>query len=41
VRSRAASLLGSLLFLVLAPGTVAVLVPWWISRWRPLPPLLG
>jgi protein-S-isoprenylcysteine O-methyltransferase Ste14 len=26
--------LGSALFLVLAPGTVAGLVPWWISRWR-------
>jgi protein-S-isoprenylcysteine O-methyltransferase Ste14 len=23
------------MFLVLAPGTVAGLVPWWISRWRP------
>lgn len=28
------SLLGSALFLVLAPGTVAGLVPYWISRWR-------
>ena len=26
--------LGSALFFVLAPGTVAGLVPWWISRWR-------
>jgi len=26
--------LGSALFLVIAPGTVAGLVPWWISRWR-------
>jgi protein-S-isoprenylcysteine O-methyltransferase Ste14 len=25
---------GSAIFLVLAPGTVAGLVPWWISRWR-------
>lgn len=25
---------GSLLFLVLAPGIVAGLVPWWISRWE-------
>jgi protein-S-isoprenylcysteine O-methyltransferase Ste14 len=41
MRSRAASVLGSLLFLVLAPGTVAGIVPWWISRWRVLPPLLG
>jgi protein-S-isoprenylcysteine O-methyltransferase Ste14 len=28
------SIVGSALFLVLAPGTVAVLVPYWISRWR-------
>ncbi len=25
--------LGSALFLVLAPGTIAGLVPWWISHW--------
>jgi len=31
---RAFSILGSSIFLVLAPGTVAGLVPWWISRWR-------
>ena len=31
---RSLSILGSALFLVLAPGTVAVLVPYWISRWR-------
>lgn len=41
MRSRAASLLGTLLFLVVAPGTVAVLVPYWITRWRVGPPLLG
>src|SRR5262249_15236554 len=29
-----ASILGSALFLVVAPGTVAGLVPWWVSRWR-------
>jgi protein-S-isoprenylcysteine O-methyltransferase Ste14 len=34
VRSRAASLIGSGLFLVAAPGTVAGLIPWLISRWR-------
>ncbi len=33
--------LGSLAFLLLAPGTVAGLAPWWISRWRMQPPLLG
>jgi protein-S-isoprenylcysteine O-methyltransferase Ste14 len=34
-------MLGSALFLVIAPGTIAGLVPWWISRWRMQPPLLG
>jgi hypothetical protein len=35
--------LGSLVFLVLAPGVVAGLMPWLITHWRPLPPseLLG
>jgi len=33
--------LGSLAFLVIAPGTVAGLVPWWLSGWRFEPPLLG
>jgi protein-S-isoprenylcysteine O-methyltransferase Ste14 len=28
------AVLGSALFLVLAPGIVAGLVPWWISEWR-------
>lgn len=28
------AVIGSAIFLVLAPGTVAGLVPWWISRWR-------
>src|SRR5271154_1858313 len=31
---RVFAVLGSALFFVLAPGTVAGLVPWWISRWR-------
>jgi len=31
---RAFAVLGSAFFLVLAPGTVAGLVPWWISGWR-------
>jgi protein-S-isoprenylcysteine O-methyltransferase Ste14 len=30
--------LGSLAFLVLAPGVVAGLMPWLITDWRPLPP---
>ena len=31
---RVLAVFGSALFLVLAPGTVAGLVPFWISRWR-------
>lgn len=43
MRSRPMSLLASALFLVLAPGTVAIYVPWLITRWRsgPVPPNLG
>jgi protein-S-isoprenylcysteine O-methyltransferase Ste14 len=33
--------LGSALFLILAPGTVAGLVPWWISRWQMKPAFFG
>lgn len=32
--SRGSAAIASLLFLVLAPGTVAGLIPWEISRWR-------
>jgi len=35
------AILGSAAFLVIAPGVVAGAVPWWISRWRLQPPLLG
>jgi protein-S-isoprenylcysteine O-methyltransferase Ste14 len=38
---RILAILGSALFLVLAPGIVAGYVPWLISRWRFGPPLLG
>ena len=38
-RIRAA--LGSLAFLVVAPGVVAGLLPWLITDWRPLPPVDG
>ncbi len=31
---RVFAVLGSALFLALAPGTVAGLAPWWISRWH-------
>lgn len=34
MRSRAASLFFSALFLVVAPGTVAGYLPWLITRWR-------
>ena len=26
--------LGSWIFLLLAPGTVAGLIPWWLTQWR-------
>src|SRR5512138_2409758 len=39
--TRAGALLASLVFLVVAPGTVAGLVPWWITRWRVQRPFLG
>ncbi len=35
---RVKAALGSLAFLVLAPGGVAGLIPWLITQWRPLPP---
>jgi protein-S-isoprenylcysteine O-methyltransferase Ste14 len=38
---RASAVLGSVFFLLLAPGTVAGLVPWWISGWQVRAPLLG
>ena len=28
------AIVGSAIFLVLAPGFVAGMVPWWISHWR-------
>jgi protein-S-isoprenylcysteine O-methyltransferase Ste14 len=34
MRNRAASLIGSGLFLLIAPGTVAGYLPWLITRWR-------
>ena len=35
------ALAGSALFLVVAPGSLAVWVPWTLCRWRFAPPLLG
>jgi protein-S-isoprenylcysteine O-methyltransferase Ste14 len=31
---KAGAAIGSLVFLVIAPGFVAGVVPWWISRWE-------
>ncbi len=39
--SRGRALLASTLFLCLAPGTIAVLIPWAISGWRVQPAFLG
>lgn len=38
---RAMALLGSAIFLVIAPGTLAVYVPWSFTRWRLAPPLFA
>ena len=38
---RISALLGSGVFLVAAPGTVAGLVPWLLTHWKQEPPLLG
>ena len=38
---RTLAVLGSTIFLVLAPGVVAVYVPWRICRWRAGAPLAG
>jgi protein-S-isoprenylcysteine O-methyltransferase Ste14 len=35
------AIIGSAIFLVIAPGFVAGLVRWWISDWRTEPPFLG
>ncbi len=37
--SRTGAVLGSLLFLVVAPGTVTLYVPWALTRWRFEPPV--
>jgi protein-S-isoprenylcysteine O-methyltransferase Ste14 len=38
---RVLAIIGSAVFLVIAPGFVAGLVPWWISGWRLEAPFLG
>ena len=36
---RAAAIIGSAIFLVIAPGTLAVYVPWYLTHWHFAPPL--
>ncbi len=38
---RVLAIVGSAVFLVIAPGFVAGLAPWWISHWRVAPRFLG
>ena len=38
---RTSATLGSAIFLVAAPGTIAVYLPWTICHWRFSPPLFG
>ena len=38
---RASAVLGSTVFLVIAPGTIALYIPWTVCHWRLAPPLLG
>jgi len=38
---RAGSIVGSAIFLVIAPGTLAVYIPWAITRWHFAAPMLG
>ena len=41
IRERISPIAGSILFLVVTPGTVAGLIPWWISRYEILAPFFG
>src|ERR1700757_11593 len=34
IMTRGLAVLGSAVFFLIAPTTVAGVVPWWISRWR-------
>lgn len=40
-RARIAPITGSVIFLFVAPGVVAGLIPYWISGWQLQPPLGG
>jgi len=41
IGDRIAPIVGSVIFLFVAPGVVAGLIPYWISGWRLEPPLGG
>ena len=41
MRGRTGPLIGSLIFIAIAPGTVAGLIPFAFTRWQPRPPLLA
>lgn len=38
---RTSAIFGSLVFLLVAPGVVAGMIPWWITRWQFEAPFLG
>ena len=38
---KVSALIGSAIFLVIAPGTLAGLVPWWIGQWQEHPPFFA
>jgi protein-S-isoprenylcysteine O-methyltransferase Ste14 len=38
---RPGAIVGTLIFLVIAPGFVAVVAPWLLTGWRMAPPFLG
>jgi protein-S-isoprenylcysteine O-methyltransferase Ste14 len=38
---RTSAILGTFVFLFMAPGFVAGVVPWWITHWEFKPPLLN
>jgi protein-S-isoprenylcysteine O-methyltransferase Ste14 len=41
VMKRASAIFGSAIFLVVAPGTLAIYLPWAVTRWHFASPLLG
>jgi len=41
MRRKVLAIVGSAVFLVIAPGFVAGLAPWWISHWRVEAPFFG